>query len=359
MKEKKMKKLGVFLLAILMIISCFAGCGKPPAEETPDKEPTSVSKPEPENAFEEPVVMVEEEGRLIGIDGSSMAASFNIKAEWIPFEYSFLLDGRGIDVTAYGNKVYVLHAGVLSEYAIVDGVLLYLDEFLPEQAHDSFQYSTMCIDNDGVNHLAALGLPFIGIKDGAPVFVSDKISKGVVNPSGTIGADCWLDPEDVELFSFDMGIVSNREPWEIEAGSVTMIAMSDNHIFACGTTVKDEETGDGGETAIFVHDMKGDFQMMLGGTEFGSPDNLASTTAVIETKNGFMATDRTWRGIYLWKLDGTFIGKLDLKPLLGDFYARPHVLELMEDGSIIIALHCERDDNNDTPELMIYRLTGF
>ena len=353
-----MKKHIVLLLAFVMIISCFAGCTKPPEETAPpEKEPSSVVKTEPEIEFEEPVVMVEEEGRLIGIDGSAMAASYNVTAEWLPFEYSFLLDERGIDVTAYGNKVYVLHSGILSEYAIVDGVLLYLDEFLPEQAHDSFQYSSMGIDKEGVNYLSSLALPFIGVKDGATVFVSDSLSKGAVNPSATIGADCWLDPEDVELFSFDKGIISNREPWEIEANSVTMISMSDNHIFAVVTTVKDEESGEGGETAIFVHDMQGNFEMMLGGSTFGSPDNLASVNAVIETENGFMAVDRTWRGIYLWKLDGTFIGELSLKPLFGDFYSRPMALELMADGSIIIGLHCERED--DTSELMVYRLTGF
>lgn len=79
---------------------------------------------------------------------------------------------------------------------------------------------------------------------------------------------------------------------------------------------------------------------------------------MVETVNGFMAADGNMRRLYFWSKDGNFIGVIQVKDLLGTDYPWLEDMQLMEDGSVLLALTQEREDES-ADELMLFRLTGF
>lgn len=64
------------------------------------------------------------------------------------------------------------------------------------------------------------------------------------------------------------------------------------------------------------------------------------------------------RRLYFWSKDGNFIGVIQVKDLLGTDYPWLEDMQLMEDGSVLLALTQEREDES-ADELMLFRLTGF
>ena len=131
------------------------------------------------------------------------------------------------------------------------------------------------------------------------------------------------------------------------------VAVTDQHILVAGNLA--DESAD---TKIAVYDSEGNQRMLLGGSEISDPDCLGWITGMVETANGFMAADGNMRRLYFWSKDGNFIGVIQVKDLLGTDYPWLEDMQLMEDGSVLLALTQEREDES-ADELMLFRLTGF
>ena len=349
-----MKK--IISLLLVLVFLCLSACGsKPPANTaSPASDPVSTAAPTPPPPTESPdiaVTVVEEEGRIMAESASKMAASYTISSEWIPFEYSYVIErSSGSDVVAFEDSIYVLTEGVLSEFAIMDGILVYVQDHHFDGTSGSFYYRSVCDDANGVMYFSDLGMDFIGYKNGSLTFVNTPMKNVAISPDGTIGVSYFL--EEANKIFLDDGIMQT-EPWDFEElKSIHNINISDNYIFACGNSIENENA------AIFLYDWDYNLVMTLGDKAFGEPDNLSTISEVVETENGFMALDRTWNGLYFWKPDGTFISKISTRDLFPDLRVKLRSADVMTDGSIIIGTTVE-NENILTDEVILYRLTGF
>ena len=113
-----------------------------------------------------------------------------------------------------------------------------------------------------------------------------------------------------------------------------------------------------GKTKIIVYDYDGNQLLELGGTDSGDSDNLGAITGMAETENGFVAIDGNMREIQFWAKDGTHLGAISTNEIFGVSYPWLEDMQLLDDGSILILLTQEREDES-ADELMFFRLTGF
>ena len=113
-----------------------------------------------------------------------------------------------------------------------------------------------------------------------------------------------------------------------------------------------------GNTKIIVYDYDGNELLELGGTDFKDPDKLGAITGMAETENGFVAIDGNMREIQFWAKDGTHLGAVSTDEIFGVSYPWLEDMQLLDDGSILILLTQEREDES-ADELMFFRLTGF
>ena len=77
-----------------------------------------------------------------------------------------------------------------------------------------------------------------------------------------------------------------------------------------------------------------------------------------KTANGFIALDGNMRTVVLWNADGDYIGEIDDRDLFGTSYPWFCSADLQLDGSIIVIMTEERDDDS-AMELVAFRLSGF
>ena len=156
--------------------------------------------------------------------------------------------------------------------------------------------------------------------------------------------------------------ILKAEPWVLKnltkdgerEGFFSMISdvrITDSHIIVAGKAADDS-----GEK-IMVYDHAGKELFALENTK-EDRSGLGSITGIAETPNGFLATDGNMRDILLWTPNGTFIGKVDVKKLLGANYCWLEDMAHLADGSFLLAVSQERDDSS-ADELLFFRLTGF
>ena len=74
--------------------------------------------------------------------------------------------------------------------------------------------------------------------------------------------------------------------------------------------------------------------------------------------NGYVAADGNMRDFYFWTKEGTVIGAISVTDLFGTNYPWIEDMQLLDDGSILVALTEEREDRSCN-ELLFFRLTGF
>ena len=102
---------------------------------------------------------------------------------------------------------------------------------------------------------------------------------------------------------------------------------------------------DGG-TKIIVYDYEGNQLLELGGADIGSPDRLGSITGMAETENGFVAADGNMRKIQFWAKDGTHVGAISTDDIFGVSYPWLEDMQLLDDGSLLILLTQQREDES-------------
>ena len=90
----------------------------------------------------------------------------------------------------------------------------------------------------------------------------------------------------------------------------------------------------------------------------GDGSGLGSITYIARTANGFIALDGNMREVVLWTADGTHIGTADDGDLFGTFYPWFCGATMLDDGSILVVMTEDRDDQS-AMELVAFKLTGF
>ena len=287
-----------------------------------------------------------------------MSGTFTITPEYLEADEPIILNSiMDTQIAVVGNSVYVVTNTEMSEYLFTEdkkGLTFNKTEVLDTS------YEHVSCDNAG-NLYMSPGLGEIAIMNGFEKTYQSTLKYDLaIHPSGTWGISFWVnsDPMKVTVGDGVMGeeawVLKNLNKEEERVGLFSMISqieVNDNHIIVAGKHVEKES-----ET-IVVYDTNGNVLFTLADTETDRT-GLGSVTGVVETDNGFLATDGNMRQITLWNKEGAFIGQIAVKDLLGASYCWLEDVQKLADGSIILAISQTREDQS-ADELTIYRLTGF
>ena len=373
--KKRVFALLVTLLMTLGLVACAGGntptgtsaqTTEPSAQTTAPPVRTTASSAlttaEPVETSAPETTPAADEERFEGIaSNSTMVGTFTINSEWIPFLEPLKLDGwSGSSLAVAGDSFYVLTSehlledgeseDVLMQYRLEDGKLTFVEN-LPVT-----EYSFVDTDDDGVLYASAFWGDFVAFKDGKQFFSFSRIStKCPVHPSGKWGLSWHSSADSITKFTIEGGILE-QEDWdfaEAQLNTISEICISQNYIFIAGRSLETENH------TIFVYDLDGNLKVALSEDKaFGDDASLASINAVIETENGFLAVDGNYRSICFFTTEGQFIGKISVRDFFGTSYPWMTSAKLMSDGSIMIGMTQERDDES-CDEFLVYRLTGF
>ena len=152
----------------------------------------------------------------------------------------------------------------------------------------------------------------------------------------------------MEKYTFSNGVMQS-EPFPVTGMSmVTRVWIDDSYVYMTGS---DAETS---AQVVQVYDHAGTLQKTL----LGEDGRLGSITFVTKTANGFIALDGNMRTVVLWNADGDYIGEIDDRDIFGTSYPWFCSADLQPDGSIIVIMTEDRDDDS-AMELVAFRLSGF
>lgn len=287
-----------------------------------------------------------------------VVGKYKVKAELVKFEEpKVVYDIMCHKFAKVKDKLYWLQDDILTTYDYTDAGLVYNTEL---QLEDDYEY--ISADKTGMLYLSQGVFNVIGIKDNYVSLTSEITGDLVMHNSGKWGISFWVGSDTQEVSKKNNTLTS--KPWILTGldddskrkGIFNMlqeVAITDDKILVAGSTA-----GDDSSTKIVVYNQKGKELYKLGGEDFAAPDSLGSITGMVETKNGFVAADGNMRKIQFWNKKGKHIGTIDAEDIFGTSYPWIEDMQLLEDGSILIALTQEREDNS-ADELLFFRLTGF
>lgn len=287
-----------------------------------------------------------------------MVGKFTIVPEHIKFEESKVVN----DIMAHkfvksDDKLYWLNKTVLTTYDFTDSGLVYNTEL---QLEDDYEY--MSTDKTGMLYLSQGIFNVIGVKDNKKALETEITGDLVMHESGNWGISFWVNADTQEISKKGSALTS--KPWILTGlnddakrkGMFSMlqeVAITENNILVAGSTAEEDQS-----TKIAIYNHKGKKVSELGGKSIEDPDMLGSITGMVETKNGFVAADGNMRKFQFWNKKGKHIGTIEAEEIFGTSYPWIEDMQLLEDGSILVALTQERDDKS-ADELLFFKLTGF
>lgn len=277
-------------------------------------------------------------------NGSNMVGTFTLNSQWIPINECIITrETFNHAVATAGGKVYILTDGALKQYAF-DGSTLNFEADIPLDA----EYA--CIDgmSDGSLWLGQFIKPLINVKGGAVAASYDGPDYTAMHSSGTWGISYFSGPDCVK-FDLSGGAYTETPISFPEVSTISHLLLDDNYIYVCGSAA------DSSGHKVFVYDHNGTLQLTLADSD-GS--GLGSITYIAQTSNGFIALDGNMREVVLWTADGTHIGTADDGDLFGTFYPWFCGATMLDDGSILVVMTEDRDDQS-AMELVAFKLTGF
>ena len=277
-------------------------------------------------------------------NGSNMVGTFTLNSQWIPINECIITrETFNHAVATAGGKVYILTDGALKQYAF-DGSTLNFEADIPLDA----EYA--CIDgmSDGSLWLGQFIKPLINVKGGAVAASYDGPDYTAMHSSGTWGISYFSGPDCVK-FDLSGGAYTETPISFPEVSTISHLLLDDNYIYVCGSAA------DSSGHKVFVYDHNGTLQLTLADSD-GS--GLGSITYIAQTPNGFIALDGNMREVVLWTADGTHIGTADDGDLFGTFYPWFCGATMLDDGSILVVMTEDRDDQS-AMELVAFKLTGF
>ena len=331
-----MKKLFALLLALLMVLSMTA-CGSDEYEYDESEPDVSVSEPD-EPA--EPAVP------FSGGTITKEVGGLNLTAEFLPMAEPMVTDDMfKQDVTAIGDKVYLLSDEKFYEYTLSGNTLTFSREITLD---DEYEY----IDRIGDKVMLSQFMSDTLVYDGDAVIASyadlDKVSAA---PDGTWGISWFTSAEDCEKVTFADGVATKSPMAFAGVDMAHKICVDEQYIYVCGSHV------DGSGEYVFVYDHSGVLKMTLDGDPSKSY-GLGSITQVIGTENGFLGLDGNMRDIIVWSTDGTWQGSVQADVLFGTDYPWLCAADRLEDGSILAVLTQKMSDGA-TNEVIMFKVTGF
>lgn len=277
---------------------------------------------------------------------SQTVGTYTLTAQFLPMaEPMITYETFDHDIAVVGDKVYILSDCALYQYDNHGDGLTLVKEIPLES-----EYEILEKNPDGNIILSSFMEPVIGHDGDSVQFSYEGPDKFTVAPSGTWGISWFYSGDDCELYAFHDGTLTGSPFPFPEVDSISQVCIDSNYIMVCGSAKAD------GEQYIFAYDYSGELMLQLG----GEPDGfgLGSITYVVSTDNGFLALDGNMREVVLWTADGTWIGAADDGDLFGTGYPWIAAADVAEDGSILVVMSDDRDDES-AKEVLVFKLSGF
>ena len=279
------------------------------------------------------------------------AGNHTVTADWIqledPLMATDIFSGR---VEVIGDTVWVLLDNVLYEYRYSDNALTSIGE---TDLSSEGSYEELSSDVNGRLYVSGFAEQMLIMENGEIIGRIESLDKMIVHSSGTWGVSSFYG-QTLEKITLNVNEeTAQSEEWPLRAAEETADAfLSQNHVFVTGTSLdKDNET-------VWVFDTEGNQQFEFGNASMDEPGWMGSITDVAETANGFVVLDGNMRSLFFYGIDGSLIASADDAELFGTGYPWISSASLMPDGSLLIALTEEREDQS-AYELLLYRLSGF
>ena len=277
--------------------------------------------------------------------GSVVVGTYTLNSTQIPFAESIVTyETFNHNVAAVGGTVYILSSGVPYSYSY-DGITL---TRLAE--HDlGRNYEFIEPADDGTVWCSYLGSPLINW-NGSEILASYEGVKNVaIHPSGKWGIG-WFTGSNPMKLTFADGVMTTETVTLPEVKSLSHAVIDENgYLYACGSSASDSKH------RVFVYNENMELQATLQDRDGGG---LGSITFATSTDNGFLLVDGNMREIVLYTKDGTYIGACKLKELCGTGYPWPCDATVTEDGSILVIMTDERQDQS-ADELIAFKISGF
>lgn len=276
---------------------------------------------------------------------TSMVGTYTITSAQIPISESIVVDdifsGR---IGVAGDKGYIFVDEILKYYTYDGNSLQFQNDIGNSDEFSS--YDELDITKDGTLYVSGLNQDLLAVKDGAMFGKFEEFDSVAVKPDGSVGYDYFMN-ESGKKISFADGLVSSQEVAYPEFKAVSKLACGNNYLMAFGNSIENDEQ------KAMLYDYNHVFQMQL-----STPETIGSVTDMIETENGFIALDGNMREILFWDKAGNYIGSLEDSDIFGTGYPWISDAVRLADGSILIALTEEREDES-ADELVVFKLTGF
>lgn len=284
---------------------------------------------------------------LVTATGSKMMGTLTISATQLIANESFLADDIFDNrVAVVGDLVYVLDSEILNVYKLEGTALTLQTSYELEK-----DYANMNADAQGLVYLTDFMDDTLVYKDGALYATYSSLSDyAYIAPNGEDAITWFMDPEKMEIYTFDGVNWTSQGTTDFcvnEVKSVNEVVVTENYIMVAGSAL--DESGH----KVFVYDYDGNLKATLADDD-GS--GLGSITGLIETDTYFMGIDGNMRNIVLWTLDGTWMGEIYARDILGTGYPWINGMCQTPDGRVFISLTDERADGS-WDEVGIYEIT--
>jgi len=251
-------------------------------------------------------------------------------------------------VESTGDTVWVLLDNVIYEYQFADQALTYRGQ---QDLKENGDYEELSSDVNGKLYVSGFMEPMLVLQDGAVIAQYEDVDSTLMSPDGTWGISAFIGrPLKKVTLTADAAQI---EEWPLRTADETSKGfVSMNHVYVTGTS------DDKDNVAVWVFDTAGDQQFEFGNAELGEPGWMGSVSDVVETENGFIVLDGNVRTLFFYGTDGSLIAEVGDGDLFGTFYPWISSATVMSDGSVLVALVEEREDES-AYELLLYRLSGF
>ena len=344
----KMKKraLGI-ILSVLCVLLLFSACGGKDKKEKKKSDEAKV-KVEKEDEEEE-VKLSPEEGTPFTTEAvrDVTMGPVTVHCQWIPFESPYIVDdifsGR---VAAAGDRVWILADGKLKEYQYANDAVTFVKDISIGDG-----YSEITADEAGNLYVSSKlsNNAFLRIKDGNIEELAKDIGPVKMQRSGNVGISALFDIKKIVVAD---GTATAQDWMPQEHDIISTALISENYAYIGG---RSEELD---AYILKAYDMEGNHLLTFGEKGKDGDDWLAYVSQIMEIPEGFFGIDANMRDLYIWGPDASVLGSVEAPDLFGARYAWIAGAAKQDDGSILVALTQDRDDDSAT-ELLLYRLSGF
>ncbi len=368
----------LLLPALALVVLCAAGCrdkGEVGAKKIAGDTPTTPSV-RPKRAKPDFATAVASSQPLAPTPTEQIVAGTTITAELCPFSEPLLYDGlmevvRSIAVS--GTDLYLADAQEqLRVYSLPTSgpCKLAPKTAIGTRGVLALDPKVKMVSADASGRVFASSGMFGGtmLKDGKTLYKCLADLQGYVqlHRSGKYGVGSFANMDVAKVDFTDTGCTS--APWaftNMRAAtrqgpfkSVQSIGFADDLVLVGGEIPKEVDKGEPRVVAVMA--ANGQEKTRFGSTKESSPeDRHGLIHASTGCKPGFCVLDPNLKRITLWKKDGAYVGKVDLRKLTGIFDVWGAALAVDATGSTYLAVGGARESVGQVYEGLIFRLNGL